>query len=378
MAARGSAAAARSGFAAWGLALLAALLLFALAVGTLSTRDTGTTRGGVAVAPSPRVAYLSFGPDADTLWLADAADPARHEALRLIEHAPGFGVVPSLAPDGRAFAYAALPPDAAAPSRGAPADLWLASLTDDAAPRRLASDIDLLVPAVWSADSATLVFRRSATQSRLVALDLASGAERPLVAAPPNAALFPVAFAPDGRLLYVALTSAGSDLYAVATDEAAPRHIVHLADTLTRDWALSPQGDRLAYLELSLSATNASSRAHVLDLASGAIVPFSTAPGNDLGPVWRADGSLAVGRFEAAVGRVVIEARDGTTSRLTSLAAGFDVPLAWSAVGDLLVRTFEGASVVAPGRSHLALIDADGRRRPVSTGDTTPLGWAAP
>jgi len=322
----------------------------------------------------PRLAYFEFGRTADTLWLTDPQQPARREKLFAAPHAREYGVVPSLVAEGGRFAYAALPPATRAPTADTPADLWLAELKAGAQPRRLAQGIDLLVRPVWSPDGKQIVFRRSGGAYALFAVDAASGAERLLVAA--AEALFPVGFAPDGRLYYVQLSSAGSDLLVVDPASGGQAYVARLGDGLTRDWALSPAGDRLAYLAMSFAPERVSSRAHLLDLTNGRLAPIGTTDANDFSPVWSATGELAVGRLAAGqrgAGVLRLAGEDG--SALPGPALGFDVPLAPAPGGGFVVRSFEGASATAPGRSVLAVVGADGRRITIASGEVTFLGW---
>lgn len=329
--------------------------------------------GGAATGDG-RVAYLQFGETADLLWLAPADDPDRREGLLRLPHAREFGVLPSLAPDGRRFAYTALPPETPEPTPETPADLWLAPVAA-AEPTLLARGVDLLVPPVWSPDGGSVVARRSGTGFALVAFATAGGGERLLVAS--EAALFPVAFSPSGeRLYYVALSAAGSHLWAFDLAAGAATPVARLAEGLTRDWALSPAGDRLAFLALNVTAERVSTRAFVLDLATGAVTPVGDRIADAFHPVWAPDGALAMGSLRpgsAAAGLLVV--REGRATRLAGPRRGFDVPLAATADGRFIVRVFDGSSATDPGRPQLALVTEDGRRQPLVSGEVTLLGW---
>ena len=370
--------------ALWLIAVLGVGLLGVLSLSLANVLPLQTSSGGVAY-PAGRVAYFQFGETADTLWLADPQQPARREKILVLPHAREFGVVPSLAAAGGRFAFTALPPATAEPAPDTPADLWLAALDGQSEPVLLARGVDLLVAPVWSPDGASLVARRSAGAYQLVALDAASGGERLLVAS--EAALFPVAFAPaspagrpDGaRLYYVELTRAGSELLAVDLATSATARVARLADGLTRDWALSPAGDRLAYLTLNVDQDSVSTRAFVLDLATTAVTPIGEADADAFSPVWSADGALAIGSLrDGRAGAGLIRISDGRASRLPGPARGFDVPLAATSDGGFVVRAFEGASTAAPGRSVLAVVGAGGRRQTIATGEVTFLGWIEP
>jgi hypothetical protein len=330
---------------------------------------------------SSRLAYFEFGVNADTLYLADPAEPWRRQKLLVLPHASDFGLVPSLAPDARRFAYAALPPNLKAPSPDTPADLWLASVKSGAEPDLLARGVDLLVPTVWSADGRSLVYRRSRPPTplrpgefRLFALDLKTGIEKE-IAHSEASALFPIAFVPGlDRLYYVELGFDGSRLAAIDLESGARRDVALLSDGITRDWALSPAGDRLAYLVMQLEAGVISSRAHVLDLATG-VVTSAASEGDAFSPKWTASGELvmgSIGRDDAASG--VVSGRNELV--LPAPDRGFDVPLAAARQsGAVAVRAFDGVSAMAPGHSVLAVLTADGQRTTIATGEVTFLGW---
>jgi len=169
----------------------------------------------------------------------------------------------------------------------------------------------------------------------------------------------------------------GSDLFALDAGAVESRFVARLADYLTRDWALSPEGSRLAYLALVLDGGSASSRALVLDLETRQVAPAGSGPGDEFGPVWSATGDeLTVGRLTPGA------AASGVTRRATSdlpplppPRKGFDVPLAWSSAGRLAVRAFDGDSITNPGRSTLVLIDEGGKRLKIADGEVTFLGW---
>jgi hypothetical protein len=210
-----------------------------------------------------------------------------------------------------------------------------------------------------------------------VLLDLATRTERELVTSP-EAALFPVAFSPAGdSLYYVRVHEAGSDLFALDLTSGAGEEIALLATGLTRDWSLAPAGDRLAFLELSVEAGAFSSRAYVYDFATGLRQPVQATAGDEFSPIWSADGALAIGRSDTATtGAGALRTHGRETLALAGPARGFDVPLAWSsASGGLAVRSFEGVSAMTPGRSALMVVQPDGRRTTIATGEVTFLGW---
>jgi hypothetical protein len=368
----------------WGLTSLGIGLLSLIPILLLtSSGDDG--REGAGQESGAQVAYVEFGRGADTLWLASAEHPEQRDRLLTVEHAPDYGIVASLAPDASRFVFTALPATTKAPSADAPAGLWLASLTDTARPEAITANVDLLVKPVWRPDGAGVVVRRSGRpageldQYRLVYVDLAAKTERD-VAFANGLSLFPIAFRPASNELLVArLSTDASDLLILDVESGATREIGVLASGLTRDWSLSPAGDRLAYLELAMEAGQMRSRAYVIDLATGVRTAATDGDGDDFAPVWGADGALTIGRAGNDRGTSgLITVRSGE-SALAPAPAGFDVPLAASPTADgLAVRSFDGASARAPGRAVLALIRPDGSRTTIAGGEVTFLGWTNP
>jgi hypothetical protein len=345
----------------------------------------GSDAAPAAVADSQRVAYFEFGAAADVLWSADPSNPSRRKQVAAFPHAEGFGIVPSLAPDRRSFAYTALPVSLNAPSTQSPAELWLATAAGAHEPRLLAADADLPAPAVWTPDGAMLVYRSSGTQQqdasayRLITVTPASGQVRELVRSN-GAALFAVGFSADGRGLYfVRLDAGASSLWLHDLASGAEREVARLAGALSRDWTLSPGRDRMAYLAMTPAAAMLTSRAYVLDLATGRTEPVETA-GDAFSPVWDTAGGLTVGSSGLERHRAsLVHAFTDTGFDAAAPRRGFDVPLAYAANGArLVVRSFDGASALAPGRPRLELLGAGGSRKTITDAEVTLLGWIDP
>lgn len=372
-----------------GIAAVAALsiatvaLVAGLALG-LRGQAEGDPEGAQALAAlleraGTVIVFSEFGADADTLWAANPDDPADRVRLGDIAHAPGYGISPSLSPDGAYVTYNILP-------AGAPAaELWLFEVATGET-RRLAQNVDLVSAPVWSAKADALGVRRSsggegdAGSVELLRVDLSGNAE---VIAAAEGGLYAIEFSPDGRWFYFAsLSPAGTDLArAPASGGGAAESVAHLSDGLTRDWDLSPDGERLAYLAQASSGSGAGFAVHVLDLGSGAIAAPLGSAGGQFSPVWEDDGVLAIGRLAGAgagaPARVSVDGDAAGAAPLPAPDAGFDVPLSWSpAAAYLVVRHFEGTSTADPGPSWVVLLDAAGERRQLSPlSDVELAGW---
>ena len=375
------------------LAVLAVLAagLWHLALGGLMSGG-GSSSNSVALATdSPQLIYSEFGQNRDTIWAAAADNLSRRLAIATVEHAPEYGMFPSLSPDGGRIAYTVLSPDGGLADISAPAEVWDMD-GNGAGRRRLAVNADLPVTPVWTPDSGSIVFRRSSSREnaagsfQLVRIDLA-GVETVLVNA--DAGLFPVGFSPDGATFYyVQLSANGTDLGRVAATGGPAAPVAHLSDDFARDWHLSPDGARLAYLAPLDMGDRVSYRATVLDLGGNNSGPLlraaaAAAPSDadEFNPIWNPNGrDLTVGRLTAqqsgAPALQMAAAGAGAERSLAAPPRGFDVPLAWSADGGYLaVRFFEGNSVTNPGRSWVMVVGGSKRQTVAATSDIEVLGW---
>lgn len=350
-----------------------------LAVDQLRGDDVTAFRA--ATSQGQRLLINEFGEDTDTIYSVDPAAPDARAEIATIDHAPGWGAFATLSPDGEAIAYTALPPDAEQPSPDSPARAAIIGADGDVS--LLADDIDLLVPPVWSPDSASIVVRKnspaadSAGRFELILLDRDGG--RGTITSWSSAAVFPIAFSPDGSLLYFAtLSASGTDVYSVAPDGADETLIAHLSDEIARDWKLSPDGSTLAY-SVAESGPTPGIVTMTLALASGEASPALAAAsaGDEYNPAWSPDGALTIATLDAEGGDAVTIDGDGFVARISKSAGGIDLPVSWSPDGDTLaVRAVEGDGESGAGESRLELIDGDGGRRRISDkADVLIVGW---
>jgi Tol biopolymer transport system component len=345
--------------------------------------DTPATAFQRVQHAGPHLVISEFGEESDTIVAVDPADTTSRTTIAEVAHAKGYGVFASLAPGGGALAYTALPETSAKAAPDAPA---VAAIVDaDGGVTRLADDVDLLVAPVWAPDGNSIVVRKNTpaedSAGTFELLLLGRDGSRATVTTWHSASVFPIAFAPDGSKLYFAtLNAQGSDLYSVAPDGSDETKIAHLADEITRDWSLSPDGTQLAYSVAEAGAAPGLV-AKTLDLATGAIsdaLPEAGAKAQT-NPAWKGAHNLTLGAVKAEGGGDAVDVAPGAgiTARVTDNSDTMDLPLAWSPDGArLAVRSVDGATPFEAGASHIDLVDADGNRARVSdSADTTVLGW---
>ena len=381
------------------LGFLALVILAALAAGGCNGEGEVSPTPTEVGTPLPtgvpeeglRLLYKEFGSEADTIWLAAAAEPQRRGKVAEVEHAPDVGISASLSPDGESIVYLMLPATGGDPALDA--QVWLLDI-DSGKPRLLTSDVDGAIKPVWSPDGRAIVVRRNGPwgeigrTASLLRVDVSDGSETVLLEEQEVFELFPIGYSPDGASLYFAqIVLSGTHFGAVAAAGGSPRLLVQASDEPARDWHLSPDGSRVVFLARQPTDDRIAIRAFVAELVEDAepqpLSDFSGAldAGDHFNPVWHPDGErITVGRSPA----------DGTSAAaLVSLTEreleevtpgpdqGFDVPAGWAPEGDyLVVRSFEGSSAAQPGREHLVIIElGEGRETVANRGNLEFIGW---
>ncbi|MEZ4553083.1 MAG: hypothetical protein R3B59_04175 [Dehalococcoidia bacterium] len=366
-----------------GLAVAVAVALVML------TREEPAANGGAGAPTSDERAALlvaEFGTDADRVFLARADDPSERTLLATISHAPDWGINPGAPATTDLVAYTVLPPGAS-PDRTSPAELYVLD-TSTGETRLLAGDADLLTPPVMDRAGTAVAYRSNGDVGlqSLVSVDLDTGARRTLYQVETTFGVFPVGFEADGRLLFAALSRAGTELYRATSADQPPELVVHASDEVARDWQLSPDGGSVSFLAPAIENERVVHRLQVVDLTDGTPVSVATArpPSavEEFTPVWRPDGSgITVGREaypDTSASAVTYPLGTGTPASLPAPARGYDVPAGWSADGDYLaVRSFDGVSAQDPGTETLVVVTLDGKRVTVTaSSELLFLGWA--
>lgn len=338
-------------------ALLAAAVALTALAAVLLTRGGGPPATAFADAPAGQYAVVTRTDGAaSVIGVVNAAD-GRAIEVATVAHLPGFAPRGSVSPNGRWLALIAA--TGGVPAQPLAALLALHLETGEA--RILAANVDPLQEALWTPDSGAVVVTRGGADGIAVLRVGLDGAETALERRA-ALAVAPVGFDAAGRLLAVVLDGRGSTL---TRDGADARH---LSAHLTRDWALSPDGAALAFVETNLDG-GLRYLPRVAAIAEGAVSAAAGIPvgGQALGAAWPPHGGAA--RFghepETVPGGVRAQA-----------AGGFDVPLGYSRDGAALaVRRWSGSGFAEPGDARLQIV-AGGERRTLD-GFSRFHGWTA-
>lgn len=334
--------------------------------------------GGPAVAPTafasaPAGEYVvvaTSGQDSDTIFVAPATSPDAAIKIATVPHLRGYFARGAVSPEGRRLALVVADGGTAANPVAA---LYILNL-ETAALTGLAANVDYLQTPVWAPDGQSVVFTRAATsgtplaQAAIFRAGATGSGENEALRFDAALGVYPVAFDPAGRLVSVVIDGRGSTAYRDGAEAA------RLSAHITRDWALSPDGASLAFIEANASA-GLRYQAKVISLegAAGgdAVAQSAGASGQQLGASWKP------GAGAPTFGAEPLPESSGGAALAQAASPGFDVPLAYSAAGDYLaVQRWTGSGFASPGHVTIEVVSEDGRRTPLGA-FTRFYGWAA-
>jgi hypothetical protein len=302
----------------------------------------------------------------DVLRVVPAAGGAPIEVAR-VPHLPGFATVGKVSPDGARVAVVS--PDAGSLTRPVASLAVIDLATGDVT--RVAAQVDAEMAPVWTPDGSAVVYTRTAPSATgaaevvVLAAPATSGAERELGRVSGVLGAYPVGFV-AGDLITVVIDGQGSSVLRGGNDLGV------ISPNITRDWQLSPDGTRLAFIEADLSAglhyrarTVALTLSDEIEVAAQAYVP---GVGQQLGVAWRPGAATPTFGEDPQP--------PGVEAMAQSASSGFDLPLAYSPDGaSLVVQSWSGTSFANPGEMQLALVNEHGRTE--LSGATRFFGWAA-
>ncbi len=170
---------------------IVATLALVTAAGTIGDEPTATPSPSPSPTPSPtptptlspatetprpdapetayQLVYREFGATEDVIWRALPADPSQRVELARIPHREGFGIKPSLSPDGTKLAYLSLP-ESARSAQSSEAEAFVMDLGTQET-EKVAEDVDLTFAPLWSPDG-TLVYMRQLAGPEFLAADV--------------------------------------------------------------------------------------------------------------------------------------------------------------------------------------------------------------
>ena len=311
-------------------AVLTAVLAAALFVRSTSDDEPIGLPGAAILAPVTAIAYAVREGGFDSIYVRSLEGT---DSPRLLESFPvlfNLRVRGSAAPSGDTLAILHIES-----GLGAAARLTLLDVASGDT-REVDSGFDYLSSIAWHPSGLALAVTRPtvpgepARGATLVEVDTRTLTATDRYTFAGASRVHPIGYSADGsRIFVVVIDQAGSTLWAVATGE--PERIASLSPGLTRDWALSPDGSRLAFID-RLGAGGRSQAGRVLVIATGAVLDVGL-DGDQFGTAWRP--GAAVPDFGGPEGSV----------RLSAAEEGqYLSPITWSPDGAHLV-----ASVFAPG-----------------------------
>ena len=345
--------------------LALAVVLLGVATVALLAQSGGPPRTAFAGAASGQYAVVAKNTGAATVvTVVGTTQNAAPIEIATIPHLHGFSLRGAVSPTGRHVAL--LTPDIAIAGR--PFAALIVLDLETGLSRRLAEDLDPLQDVLWTPDAAALVVTRNVRTVEgepgvAVARVEFDGAESVLETHLGAGMGAPVGFDVQGRLLAVRIDARGSTL----TRDGA--EILWLSTHVTRDWALSPDGAWLAFVEVNLWQ-GLRYLPHVVSIegGGGVVSAASTPTEQALGVAWSPSGDAP------SFGSEPPAPPPGSVS--AQGPAGFDVPLAYSRDGAALaVSHWSGNSFDEPGTPRLEIVSGAGRQS--LNGFSRFFGWSA-
>lgn len=346
------------------LLALSAVVIAVVAWAALSSRQSGTELAATPAAPLATVrsiAYTVPAGGADRLMVRKAVPGATPELVAVFPHFPGLHARGAASPLGDQVAVLSV-------TTGTYASLSVV----DVRARETASvpgSFDYLSAIAWAPDASRLAAVQTSTDegtrvARVLEVDLAVGEPKVVAEFRDPFTVAPVGYSIDGsRLFVVVVDETGSHLWERRAGQV--NRLAELSPGRTRDWALSPGGSRLAFIDV-LGAGSRTYVGRTLTIATGDI---TTQPAGDdqFGATWAPGSPVPV--FGGPGGALALEDPE--------VEGAYVVPLDWAPAGDVWVST-----VVVPGpdrtvraEQFLELQTATTRERIAEEPGANFLGW---
>lgn len=249
-------------------------------------------------------------------------------------------------------------------SRGAGANLSLVSL--DGAVRTVEGAFEYLSPIAWASDGSRLAAVAGGGPGELVVqeVDVAPGAVTEAARFTNVFQAVPIGYSLDGsRLFIVVVDQSGSNLWV--RRGGTLERVAELSPGRTRDWALSPDGSRVAFIDI-LSASSRNYVGKTLTIATGSVTALP-AGRNQVGAAWQPGNPLPV--FGGPGGSLQLAD--------PSPDAAWVIPLAYAPLGDYVAVSVVGATSDPTARPPVSieLATPASRVRLTDTPGASFVGW---
>lgn len=341
-----------------GASLVLVGLLLALRFGGGVPSDAGSAALSLSPDAGPYVVGVQAGETSDVVVLVGEGGAGEAVAIATVPHLPGYSSRGAVSPDGRYLALVVA--TSGTPSQPV-AQLLRVTLANGEV-RSLADGFPYLQTPVWSNDGRSVALTREPEPGTVlvVSVDIGGG-ERVLFRRERVAGVYPVGFAPDGTLYSVVIDQRGSVLLRGGEEVRV------LSNGLTREWALSPDGRQLAFVEVIEGGKRFVGR--VVPTEAGAVVAQAAQ---------LEDGRQRRGMaWDPRTGRLLFAEDPGAGGgALAQGSQGIDLPVAFAPDGSaLVVQHWSGSSFADPGQPSYQVLRA-GTRYPLPL--SRVFGWAAP
>ena len=368
-----------------------------LAIGSLVTISIGIALLAVALFSSnpsyqwaspassgPGFLYSRFNPNYDEIYFTPESDWDEARLLTVIEHSPNFSIVPAEGIVNNSIAFLVKPPGNmdTLPT----GELWLLDLKTGNR-NLLASDPDIAVKPIWTRDGTRLMYRRVRQQvQELVELELSTQTRTVYaVQRDPSQGLFPLGEGDLGNQYYVEIFPTGIFVSKQSESETEPEICFKISDTFARDFSISPDGQRMVYLQTVIQSERLFFQTYLAELDCKDQQPHPLLEENQTAqysPIWSPiEQTITIGTKSIERQKSGIMFSNGDSFDFISLPpdrTGFDVPIAWSDDENyLLTKSFNGLSSANPGYGMIYIVNRDtGMRYKVDESPETRIfGW---
>jgi hypothetical protein len=346
--------------------LAAVAVVTAVALWAFSSSAPVSTDGfglpAISAAEIRSVAYFEPDPEArvDRLLVRRAAAGSEPVAVATFPYTfTGLHARGVAAPTGDRIAVLSVDG-----TKGSAATLTILGL--DGTPLTVEGGFEYLSPIAWAPDGQRFAVIASGEPgvTRVMEVQLPEASVAEVARFTAAFQVVPLGYSIDGARLYVVvLDQAGSNLWMVRG--GAMQRIAELSPGRTRDWVLSPDGSRVAFIDI-LSASSRTYVGKTLTIATGAVTTWQ-AGRNQVGATWQPGNPLPV--FGGPGGSLQLED--------PSPEAAWVVPHAYAPLGDYLVVSTIASESKDQARPAASLWIATPARRELLTDSpgASFVGW---